>query len=148
MAGAPSGSALDDPRVGKGEIVWRLIPSHWYRADPNDPNSPRRVVEIAFSGDVSVLRQKLVSEALVNSVYNGSFAGVGILELGADDLRNRGFVFEHEHDPEWGTDAHFLLRRAGVDGVTKQAKFQRLNQTQKVILARLANAKPLLREPK
>ena len=148
MTGAASGSPLDDPRVGKGEIVWRLIPSHWYRADPNLPGSPGQVAEIAFSGDVSVLRQKLVSEALIDSAYNGRFAGVGILELSADNLRNRGFVFEHEHDLEWGTDAHFLVRRAGVDGATKQAKFQRLNQTQKVILARIANAQPLLREPK
>lgn len=41
-----------------------------------------------------------------------------------------------------------LRRGKCVDGVTKEAKFQRLNQTQKIILARLANAKPLLREPK
>jgi hypothetical protein len=148
MTIAASSYALDDARVGTGEILWRLIPSHWYRADPNDTNRSRLVMEAAFSGEVSVLRQTLVSETLVDSVYNGRFSGVGILELSADDLRNRGFVFEHEHDPEWGTEAHFLLRRVGVDGATKEPKFQRLNQTQKVILARLASTKPLLREPK
>ena len=54
MAGGVAGiSALDDSRVGQGEKVWRLIPSHWYQAGPNIPNSFREVQEQAFGGDLS-----------------------------------------------------------------------------------------------
>ncbi|MGH7812528.1 MAG: hypothetical protein ACREQI_00795 [Candidatus Binataceae bacterium] len=143
--GVVGGSFPDDPRVGTGDIVWRLISSQWYCADPNIPNSPREIVRTAFSGDVSVLRQAVVTESLVNTACNGKFAQYGILELKADDIRNLGLVFEHEHDPEWGTDAHFLLRRVG--GSKTQPKLQQLNNTQKAHLANLANRKPLRRYP-
>ena len=94
---------------------------------------------------IFLLREAVVSERLVDTAYNGSFATYGILEFNADDLRKTGLVFEYEDDPQWGTDAHFLLRRVG--GTNSQPKLQRLNNTQKGKLKQLATSRPLRRNP-
>jgi hypothetical protein len=143
MAGGSfAASSVDDARVKSGEKVWRLVHTDWYQSDPNMPGSPREVQEQAFRQDVSVLRERLVSQTIVDSVLGGQFVKWGILELNADDIRAEGCVFEIEVLPEWHPEGHFLLRRPGQNN-----KLQRLNNTQKHALVVLANAKPLLRPP-
>jgi hypothetical protein len=133
----------DDARVQPGEKIWRLIPKDWYLPDPNVPNGSPEIHENAFSQDVSVLRACRVSEQIVDSVLNGQFAKWGILELNVDDIRAAGCVFEIEVLPEWDPEAHFNIRRLGVN-----QKFQRPNPIQKRRLAVLANKNPLRRVPR
>jgi hypothetical protein len=140
--GSGAAGGLDDSRVGTGEPIWRLIQINWHLPDPNTPGSKKEIQEQAFSGDVSVLRHNIVSQALVNTAHQGKFAKFGILELSANDIRKAGLVFEYGHDSEWGQDAHFVLRRIGQNN-----KLQRLNNTQKKILTNLANQQPLIRDP-
>jgi hypothetical protein len=142
MASGASIASGDDARVKPGEKIWRLIRSDWYLPDPNVAGSPREIQEQAFSQDVSVLRECLVSQATVDTVLNGQFVTWGILELNVDDVRAVGCVFEIEILHEWHSEAHFLLRRIG------QNSLKRPNNTQKQKLTVLANAKALLRLPK
>jgi hypothetical protein len=141
--GAGSGLSLDDKRVRPGERIWRLIDAHWYQPDPNKPGALPEVLEVAFSQDISVLRECRVSQSLVDSVLSGRFARHGIVEMSADDIRSLGCVFEYQFLPEWPIDGHFLIRRVTLNNTLK-----RLSPTLKAALVKLANSRPLLREPK
>jgi len=80
---------------------------------------------------------------LVDTVLGGRFAACGILELCADDVRSLGCVFEYQFLPDWPVDAHFLIRR-----ISGNNNLKRLTPGLQAALVKLANSRPLLREPK
>jgi hypothetical protein len=82
MGGPPS---FDDRKILPGEKLWRLIDPTWWRVV--DPQIGPEVLDIAFKGEVSLLRESMVWEYVVDTALNGKFQRWGILELSADDIR-------------------------------------------------------------
>lgn len=129
----------DDWRINPGEKLWRLIEGGWYRSSGQGSAS---IQEAAFIGEVSLLRQVLVSSKDVDAVQNGKFVKYGIAELEADEIRGKADCFLRiTADNDWPTDAHLLvLRKNG-------SKRLRATHPEVPELTGLANAKPLLRLP-
>lgn len=99
--------------------------------------------EAAFIGEVSLLRQSLVSPTQVDAAKGGKFVKYGIAELEADQIRNQaGCLLQITADPDWPPDAHVLvIRKSG-------GKKLRITHPEVTGLTTLANSKPLLRGPK
>jgi hypothetical protein len=141
--GGGSGSPApvqDDFRVKSGEKLWRLVHDGWYQPDAL---GKRSVQEAAFVGEVSLLRQTLVSQQDVDVVKNGQFAGFGIAELEANEIRgNAGCFLRITPDADWPAEAHVLVIRKNGS--------KRLRATHPEVreLTKLANSRPLLRDPR
>ena len=139
--GSSAQGAPDDLRIQPGERIWRLVNPVWY------PQG--KLQEPIFLDEISVLRKALVSQQIVDAVKNGMFAAFGILEVGADEIRSAGCVFEITADiwqgqSIWPTDAHAILRRRNTGG-----KNLRITHQEAINLIDLANKSlPLVRDPK
>ena len=141
MGGASGAAApvADDSRIKPGERLWRLIEIGWYQPGLQ---STRSVQEAAFIGEVSLLREALVNERIVDAVKNGKFAKYGIAQLNADEIRGQaGCFLRITADADWPADAHVLIiRKSG-------GKNLRITHPEVLALTMLANSKSLVREP-
>jgi hypothetical protein len=125
--------------VGEGETVWRLIAQSWYQPDVTG----RKVIqEAAFVGQVSLLRELLVSQHHVDAAKNGKFMKYGIARLPIAEIRRlTGGDVRIDPDPDWPRESHVLfIRNSG-------GKTLRLTHPEVSVLTNLANQIPLLREP-
>lgn len=125
------GAGASDP-VAADEIVWRLIEDEWYQPDAT---GKQVVQEAAFVGQVSLLRESLVTQQHVDAAKGGKFATYGIARLSVADIRK--FTKKDvriDPDSDWPKDAHVLfiwhsggknlqLTHAEVPDLTRQPNF-------------------------
>ena len=129
MGGVPTGGITPD------EILWRLIENSWYHNG--------MIQEVAFVGEVSLVRASLVTEKEIDSVKNGFFVKYGIAQLKCADIINQQICqLRITPDPNWPLSAHVLIIR---NSGGKHLNPKHLEVAQ---LANLANARPLVRHPK
>ena len=84
MGGAPASAG---GVVLPGEKVWRLLQDDWY---PKDASGQRTaILEVAFIGQVSLLRTSLIDQNIVDGFPHGRFANHGIVEMDADEIVSR-----------------------------------------------------------
>lgn len=133
--GLPS---FDDGRVLPGETLWRLIDPSWYQVI--DPQVGPEVLDAAFKGEVSLLRESMVWDYIVDTARNGKFKKWGILELLADDIRSCDCALKVQDEPEWASDTHAIIVKASTGKPD-------LNRSHRIKLTALANRKPLRRLP-
>jgi hypothetical protein len=111
MAGGTPASTSDDPRILKGERLWRLLPDHWYTETPPGTGLKRIALD-AFLDEVSLVRTALVNEIHVDAVKGGKFKKWGIVQLTEDEIRNVANCWlVITPDLDWPTDAHVLIYR-------------------------------------
>jgi hypothetical protein len=121
-----------------------MIEGSWFRTDATGRYA---VLELAFVGEVSMVRASFVTEKDVDAVLDRAgaprFIKYGIAELDADEIikRTRG-QFRMTPDASWPPNAHVLfIRQTG--GKSLKASHPEVSE-----LTDLTNAKPLLRIPK
>lgn len=133
------GAGAGSPIQAK-EIVWRLIEDNWYQLDAT---GKQVVQEAAFVGQVSLLRESLLTQQHVDTAKGCKFAKYGIARLSVADIRNitKGDV-RIDPDKDWPQDAHVLFfRHSG-------GKNLQLTHVEVLGLTKLANQTPLFRRPK
>jgi hypothetical protein len=130
--------SFDDHKVSASEKLWRLIDPTWWRLV--DPLIGPEILDIAFKGEVSLLRESMVWEYVVDTALNGKFRKWGILELSADDIRACDCALNVKDEPEWAGDTHVIIVKAS----TGRADLNRIHRTKPTALA---NKSPLRRLP-
>lgn len=71
--------SFDDGKVLPGEKLWRLIDPSWYQVI--DPQVGPEVLDAAFKGEVSLLRESMVWDYIVDTARNGKFKKWGNFRL-------------------------------------------------------------------
>src|SRR5271166_2842716 len=125
-----------------GEKVWRLLQDDWY---PKDASGQRTaILEVAFIGQVSLLRASLIDQNIVDGFPHGRFANHGIVEMDADEIvKQTGCTFEFDHsDAYWPADAHVVLRRSSG------GKSLRATHPEVLKLRNIANSSKIVRPPR
>jgi hypothetical protein len=88
MSGGGAGSA--QASVQPGERLWRMIEGNWFQTDATGRYT---VLELAFVGEVSLVRASFVTENDVDRVLDRAgaprFIKYGIAELDADEIIKR-----------------------------------------------------------
>jgi hypothetical protein len=142
--GASAGTSVPT-QLQPGEKLWRLIEYSWYQ--PNSTGSPA-VIDLAFIGNLSLVRGDYLSEATVDAYVdqNGlfKFAKAGIAVLSVDEiLKETGAQLNVTADSYgWPADTHVELRRS------TGGKELRITHPEVVKLTNIANANSLVRLPK
>jgi hypothetical protein len=130
--------SFDDGKVLPGEKLWRLIDPSWYQVI--DPQVGPEVLDAAFKGEVSLLRESMVWDYIVDTARNGKFKKWGIVELSADDIRSCDCALKVQDEPEWASDTHAIIVKASTGKPD-------LNRSHRIKLTALANQKSLRRPP-